>query len=419
MFSNTKPSSLAANRDLTVKNRPALSGAGNATSTCFAISWSGIFLLLIVTMGILVLPANAYTTPEGILSSQKVYVSGVTYDPGVFFVGDTGTVTFAVTNSNSDQSVVVNHATFSDAGIDLISGTYDASANLGPLQTRSFVFSVAATAPEGTYYPTFSLNFRDGDSLWYRSMVKIDNTPLVLTILDKPDTFTEGRKKSINLQISNPRDNEVQNVILDASGAGATVSPAKIFIGDIASGANKSATFAVTPDQLATLLITVNYYNGDNLHKVTMELPIEFGTDKKQASPVISNVLVKSEAGTYHITGDVTNAGLETANAVTVTSTAPAVPADPYRSYIVGALKPDDFGSFEVTFTAANATSVPLQLSFKDSDGNVVTSRLDVAVTIADAAQNQVLPNLLPVMVIVIVLALAGGYLYIRRRKNQ
>ena len=380
----------------------------------------GLIALFTLCLLLLCGMANAYTTPEGIISSQKVYVSGVTYDPGAFFVGDSGTVIFAVTNSNSDQSVVVNHATFSDAGIDLVSGTYDSSANIGPLQTRSFVFSVAATAPEGTYYPTFSLNFRDGDSLWYRSMVKIENMPLVLTILDKPDTFSEGRKKSINLQISNPRDNAVQNVIMDVSGAGTTVSPAKIFIGDIASGANKSVTFSVTPYQPTTLLLTVNYYNGDNLHKVTMELPIEFGTDKKQASPVISNVLVKSETGTYHITGDVTNAGLETANAVTVTSTAPAVPADPYRSYIVGALKPDDFGSFEVTFTATNATSVPLQLSFKDSDGNVITSRYEVKITSLSASiQNSSLP-IVPIAVIaIVVVVFAGGwFFYLRRNKK-
>ena len=380
----------------------------------------GLIALFTLCLLLLCGMANAYTTPEGIISSQKVYVSGVTYDPGAFFVGDSGTVIFAVTNSNSDQSVVVNHATFSDAGIDLVSGTYDSSANIGPLQTRSFVFSVAATAPEGTYYPTFSLNFRDGDSLWYRSMVKIENMPLVLTILDKPDTFSEGRKKSINLQISNPRDNAVQNVIMDVSGAGATVSPAKIFIGDIASGANKSVTFSVTPYQPTNLLVTVNYYNGDNLHKVTMELPIEFGTDKKQASPVISNVLVKSETGTYHITGDVTNAGLETANAVTVTSTAPAVPADPYRSYIVGALKPDDFGSFEVTFTATNATSVPLQLSFKDSDGNVITSRYEVKITSLSASiQNSNLP-IVPIAVIaIVVVVFAGGwFFYLRRNKK-
>ena len=44
---------------------------------------------------------------------------------------------------------------------------------------------------------------------------------------------------------------------------------------------------------------------------MTSDLPIPFGVDKKQANPVISNVEVKSDAGIYHITGDVNNAGLK------------------------------------------------------------------------------------------------------------
>ena len=363
---------------------------------------------------------HAYTTPESQISSEKVYVSSVTYDPGVFFTGDTGTATFALTNSNTDQTVVVSHATFSDEDFDLTSDTYDASASIGPLQTRSFVFSIATNAPEGTYFPTFSLSFRDGDSLWYRSTVKVDNNPLILTILDKPDSFTEGRKKPITIQISNPRDNGVKNVIMDVSGASVTVSPEKIFIGDIASRTNKSVTFSVTPDQPSNLLVAMNYYNGDNPHKVTMDIPIVFDTDKKQASPVISNVVVKTDTGTYYVTGDVTNAGLETANAVTVTSISPAVPADPYRSYIVGALKPDDFGSFEVTFSATNATSVPLQLSFKDADGNVISSLYNIKIpSLSASQQNNSLPVIPIAVIVIVVLVFAGGWFFYRRRNKK
>ncbi len=363
---------------------------------------------------------QAFTTPESLIASEKVYVSSATYDPGSFFAGDTGTATFALTNSNTNQTVVVSHATFTDADFDLLSGTYDTSSSIGPLQTRSFIFSIAATAKEGTYYPTFSLSYRDGESLWYRSTVKIDNMPLILTILDKPDSFTEDRKKPITIQVTNPRDNGVKNVIMEVSGAGATASPDKIFVGDIASRTNKSVTFSVTPSQSTTLHITVNYYNGDNPHTATMDIPVVFGTDKKQPSPVISNVIVKTDTGIYHITGDVTNAGLETANAVTVTSIAPAVPQDPYRSYIVGALKPDDFGSFEVTFSAANATSVPLQLSFKDADGNVISSQYNVKLpSLSASQQNNSLP-IIPIAVIaVIVVVFAGGWFFYLRRNKQ
>jgi hypothetical protein len=420
MFRKTHLSSYPDIRENAEKNRPSISGAGSEPRTSFAMKWSGIFLLLIVTMGVLVLPAGAYATPESIVASGNVYVSSVTIDPAVFITGDEGTATFYVTNGNANQSIVVNHATFGDKDIRLTSGSYDSSANIGPLQTRPFVFSIASDAFEGTYYPTFSLSFRDADSLYYRTQVQVDNTPLVLTILDKPDTFTQNKKDSITAQIANPRNNDVKNVILEVSGDGVTASPSKLYLGALASGTNTNTTFSITPGTESPVKITVNYDNGDSHHAVFLDLPMSFAPDKKKASPQMNNIQVKLENSIYHVTGDVTNAGLATANAVSVTSLSPATAEDPYKNYIVGVLKPDDFGSFEVTFKADGATSVPVQVSYKDADGNVISSRQDVALTVTDTAQQQNSSSLLPVIVIVLIIALAsGGYLYLRRRKNQ
>jgi len=365
---------------------------------------------------------TAFQTDESIVYAGNVYVSNVTYDPGSFFTDDTGTVMVYVTNGNSAQSVVVNHVTIGDKNIRLTSTPYDSSANIGPLQRQSFVFSIVADARDGTYYPTFSLSFRDADSLYYRAMVQVDNTPLELTIVDKPETFTQGKKKTIYMQVANPRKNDLRNVILEVSGNGITVTPAKTFIGNLASGAKIPVNFTVIPEQETSLILTVMYNNGNNLHKVTMDLPITFGIDKKQANPVISNVQVKSEGGIYHITGDVNNAGLETANTVMVTSLSPAVPQDPYKTYVVGALKPDDFGSFEVTFSANSTTNIPIQLSYKDTDGNLYTSLQDVKISASGTTpQNNGVSNLLFTLiavVIVLVACIGGWYFYVRRNKK-
>jgi hypothetical protein len=365
---------------------------------------------------------TAFQTDESIVYAGNVYVSNVTYDPGTFFTDDTGIIMVYVTNGNSAQSVVLNHVTFGDKNIRLTSTPYDSSANIGPLQRQSFVFSVVADSPDGTYYPTFSLSFRDADSLYYRAMVQVDNTPLELTIMDKPETFTQGKKKTIFMQVANPRKNDLRNVILDVSGTGITVTPSKTFIGNLASGAKIPVNFTVTPEQETPLILTVSYNNGNNPHKVTMDLPIVFGIDKKQANPVVSNVQVKSESGIYRITGDVNNAGLETANTVMVTSLSPAVPQDPYKTYVVGALKPDDFGSFEVTFSANSTTSVPIQLSYKDTDGNLYTSLQDVKISApATDSQNSGTSNLLfPLIAVVIVVGacIGGWYFYVRRNKK-
>ena len=365
---------------------------------------------------------TAFQTPESIIAAGNVYVSNVTYDPGSFFTDDTGIVMVYVTNGNSDQSVVVNHVTIGDQNIRLTSIPYDSSANIGPLQRQSFVFSIVADAPDGTYYPTFSLSFRDADSLYYRATVQVDNTPLELTIVDKPETFTQGKKKTIYMQVANPRKNDLRNVILEVSGTGIIATPAKTFIGNLASGAKIPVNVTVTPEQETPLILTVTYNNGNNPQKVRMDLPISFGVDKKQANPVISNVMVKSESGIYHITGDVNNAGLETANTVMVTSVSPAVPQDPYKTYVVGALKPDDFGSFEVTFSANGTSSIPIQLSYKDTDGNQYNSVQDVKISApATNSQNSIPSNLLfPIIAVVIVVGacIGGWYFYVRRNKK-
>jgi hypothetical protein len=384
------------------------------------------FLAIICLLLFCILPgiALAYSTPESIVASGNVYVSRIVYDPGAFFTGDAGTVTIYVTNGNSNQSVVVNHATIGDKNIRLISNPYDTSANIGPLQTQTFIFSVATDAFEGVYYPTFSLSFRDADSLYYRAMVKVDNTPLQLTVLDKPDAFTQGAKKTIYLQVANPRKNNVSSVDLDVTGDGISALPEQVFIGDLTGGGTVPVNITITPEKATTVLLTLNYDNGDNPHNVTMEIPVAFGVDKKQANPVMSNVQVKTDTGIYDVTGDVNNAGLETANTVMVTALSPAVPQDPYKTYVVGALKPDDFGSFEVTFTAGPGnTTIPIQLSYKDADGNIYNTVQDVKLTssgVSTTTENSDSSNLLPVAAaIVLVLIFVGGWLYYLKRNKK
>lgn len=361
-------------------------------------------------------------TSESINESDKVYVSSATYDPEAFFSGDTGTLTIAVTNGNTGKGVAVNHAQISGDAVKSTSQPYDTSSNIGPGQTQTYTFSIAANGVDGIYFPTFSLSFRDADSLYYRTKVKIDSTPVIVTILDKPDTFSQGKKKTIYAQVANPRGNKVKNVKLDISGTGIIATPSEVFVGDMNPGAKIPVNFSVTADQPTVLHLTLNYDNGDNPHSVTTDLPLPFGVDKKQANPVISNVAVKSDAGIYHITGDVNNAGLETANTVMVTTLSPAVPQDPYKTYVVGALKPDDFGSFEVTFSATDADTIPLQLSFKDADGNVYNSLQDVKISSSlqsGAASNNGLP-LVPIVAVIAILALfIGGWIvYLKKIKK-
>lgn len=387
-----------------------------------AIRVPGIFLVTLLAIGLFTGPACAVDTSAGALVSagENVYVSSVSYDPAVFFTGDTGTVTYSVTNGNANESISVNHASFGDSNIRRVSGTYDTTASIGPLQTRDYTFSVVADAGDGIYYPRFSISYFGSMSLWHQTDIQVDNTPLVLLIADKPDSFTQGTKDTISVQIANPRKNDVKNVILKVSGTGLDINPSTIFIGNLASGKSTTVNFTVMPNTESTMSLELNYNNGDNVHTVSATVPIVFSTDKKQADPIISNVEVTKEGDTYTVSGDVTNAGLLTANAVTVTSLSPAIPQDPYRSYIIGALKQDDFGSFTLTFTADGTESVPLQLSYKDKDGNVIISQQSVSLAGAKSAQQSGGGlGIAPVLAVIIIIGLgAGGYLFMKKKKR-
>ncbi len=420
MFRVAYPSAYPDTRDFSADHKPTHPGTIKRSSPGTPRPAYMVFLFLLVTIGFLVLPASGDATTDTIQAANNVYVSNYTIDPAVLFTGDTATATFYVTNGNANQSVMVNHATFGDNDILLTSSSYVTNTNIGPLQTRPFVFSIGTDKPAGTYYPSFSLSFTAGNGMYYRTPVKVDNTLLVMTIADQPDSFTQGVKETISVQISNPRDNDVKNVIFEATGNDVTLTPSKTYIGDLAAGTSTMVNFTATADEPTTLFMHVDYGNGDNSHTINTTLPILFTTDKLQADPVMSNIVIALNNGTYDVTGDVTNAGLSNANGVTVTSLSPAVPQDPERNYVIGTLKPDDFGSFEITFTAPDGTtSVPLQQSYKDNDGNVITSVQNIDLTQA-TTQTGSKPSMLPALVVVIIIVLGvGGYLYQKKRKNQ
>lgn len=387
----------------------------------FSIISCSVLILLIAAC---IAPAGAYATPESIVAAGKVYVSNASFDPGSFISGDTGIASYTVTNANTDVGIVVNHATLSDPSgkVRVLEGTHQSSAQIGPGKSHTFTFTISADGADGYCYPVFSLSFRDADSLFAREMLQIDSTPLLLTVKDKPDAYTAGKKKTIHLEVANPRNNAAKNVIVRFASDGADFTPSQVYVGTVSPHQTVPVEFSITPTKEAPVQLTLDYYNGDNPHSVTLELPVVFGVDKKAAEPVMSNVQVKSVGGTWHVTGDVNNAGLETANTVMVTALSPAVPEDPYKVYVVGALKPDDFGSFEITFSADDAETIPVKLTYKDDDGNVYESIRDVRIS-ASGIKVETGSSGLPVVPvaagIVILLVFIGGWAYYLRRNKK
>jgi hypothetical protein len=397
-----------------------------------AISWEGRFLLkifisllVISAMALTALAASTDTSGSTATSLSPAYtqvtVSDVTVDPGTFGTGDKGTITVTVQNTGT-QSVTIRRATLYDPDITLLSTTtYDSVGAIGAGNSIPFTFTVEADIPEGIYYPVFSLEFLDTGSLRYPVKLEVKNSPVVLSLKDKPDTFVPGKKSIVVLSLSNLRTNAIKNIIVSPNASDIEIIPQNIVINELDPGQTVNLPFNITPTYPTEIAFEAVYLNGPNTHQVGLILPIQFNNDKTQADPVISNIVSAPDSNHIRITGDVTNSGLQDAKSVTVSVGSPAIPVDPYKVYAVGLLKPDDFSSFELTVSSDSPDEVPIIVSYKDQDGNIYSRSIAADISQAKNPKGTSTLSYAPwiiVGIIAIVVGLVIGYQYMKRRKK-
>ncbi|HOI59206.1 MULTISPECIES: hypothetical protein [unclassified Methanoculleus] len=349
-----------------------------------------------------------------------ITVTAFSLDPPVLMKGDTGTLTVSVANHGA-VPVAVRSARLYSSGVVALNDPYLSVGDIGAGTNRTFTFTVRADGGEGTFFPPFVLDFRDGaGSLRYPIPIRVEDTPLSASVISKPDAFSEGRTADITVRVGNPRPNAASGVQVVPQGTGFTATPTGGFIGALAPDASGTVTFNLTPAAETDVTFQVVWHNGINTRTTDLVLPIAFGEDKRQADPVITNVEVMPEAGRYRIVGDVMNVGLESARSVLVTPGAPATPTDPFRVYVIGTLDPDDVSSFEVTFKAdAGVTEVPIIVEYRDDNGNRYTATRMVEVGGAAMPleeQEGGIPVVGVIVAVLLALGIAGTIYYSWRR---
>jgi len=368
-----------------------------------------VLIAILLTAG-MVFPACA--------GPADVAVTAVRLDPPVLMRGDIGTITVSVTNAGPDSVSVVRAVIFSNT-IRAQEDPYPSVGELPPGVSRDFVFPVLADAPDGIYFPQFTLEFRDDGNLRYQVPVRIESTELDLAVMQKPDSFTGERTANVTLSVGNPRSSAVSGVSVIPEGEDLSAIPTSVFIGGLQPDQSVPVSFEVTPRNATTLSFRVEYRNGINNHTARFELPIELEEGKKRADLILSNIAVIPAGGVVRVTGDVTNAGFETARSVIVRPGDGLAPVDPYREYVVGSLDPDDFSSFEVTFHApVGADEVPLLVEYRDKDGNVFSTTSPVGLENLTAGEARTFPPAPGIALVVIAaIAVLGVVLYLRRRR--
>jgi hypothetical protein len=331
-----------------------------------------LFILLVLACSIVACVTMA-TAAGQVSASDGIYqthVTSVNLDPEVFFPYETGTIMVTLTNSGN-QTVTLSQPDILETHVAVSNkASYNTNVRLGPGSTMTYSFRVTVSGEDGTYFPVFTVSTVEAGSISYPFKLETDSKELEATIVDRPDNFVLGKKDSVNLSIVNSRNGAITDVIITPSGNGVTVSPRQKFIATIPAGSSQIATFQVTPDQASDLTFKITYHNGNNDHSIDEVLPLNIGEDKLAAVPIVNNIVLTSQGSSYKLTGDVNNAGITDAKSMVLTVLPPAKPVEPYADYAIGSLASDDFSSFTLTFTSADLSSVPMQITWKDADGN-------------------------------------------------
>ncbi len=335
--------------------------------------------IILLAWGCICATVSAAETSGETIAEAQIAITNVTIDPAIFMQDDQGTIVVRITNSGTSP-VTIDRVELLSEELKVINyQTYDKVGILGPGNSLSFTFLLEAGGKDGTFFPIFYVDFTNAGSMRYPIPVKVDDTALLVSVVDSPDIFSAGEEDQVTLSVSNPRDNEVNSVTIVPGGQGIISSQSALFIGTLQPDEQKQATFGITAQQSTDLVFTISYRNGPNRHSEKVTIPVEIGDRKVAAELVVNDIEVTGGGSSMTISGDVTNAGLKDAKSVTVTVGEPAQPVDPNPIYVIGALEPDDFSSFEITCMAHGASEIPIVVSYRDEDGKIYQNIFEIS----------------------------------------
>jgi hypothetical protein len=321
---------------------------------------------------------NTVTVTNPIDAAAMVYVSGYEITPAVFYPGETGTVTVHVTNA-ANTSVSVSQPNLMESHVKVINiGDFATATSIGPGETIDYNFVITADGTDGTYFPLFTVStiFYGAKAIHSQIRLKIDSTDVRTSISAKPDTFSVSSKDTVNVSVVNPRAGDITDILIIPEVNGADVFPQESFVGLLKAGSSVQVPFSVTPEKATDVTFHVTYHNGDNVHTTSVVLPLNIGENKMGAQIVVNNIESSASGSTTTLKGDVTNNGLTAAKSVLVTVGSPATPVNPNPVYAIGNLEPDDFSSFEVTYSTKGPGAIPLIVQYKDAEGHVFESKI-------------------------------------------
>lgn len=345
--------------------------------------------------------------------------------PSTLMPGETGQLVVTLQNTGGTPLTIYKVA-ITDSW-DVVSVTHPALKTLGSIgvgKSMTLTFPITANDVEGTFYPSLSIELSNNIQntfIKYPFAVTVDSKSVSLSVTERPEVFEPDTTQIVGLSIGNLRANQIDSVVVTASGEGVSCEEGMVFAGAIAPGASSDVFLTViTSEKTESINLDVSYKNGANWHTDTLTIPVEGGELKTGAELFVNNIEITSGASYTTITGDVNNAGLQTAKGLVVSLNG-AEPLQPYPVFVVGSLDADGLSEFELTFTNPESDSLDLIFTYKDDNGNTYVQEETVSISAVQSAGSAVSggnPLAAGIAVVLLILIVGGAVFLIWKKGN-
>ena len=385
------------------------------------------FKLLFVTAVIALLFVGAGSAAT--ITEPSYSIQSLTVTPGTLLPGESGQLQFTIQNAGLTP-LVIDKISVTDSE-NVISVKHPAITSLGAIgagKSLTITLPISAKDVDGTFYPTLYVDFKYDSAtnlqytyLKYPFAVTVDSKSVSLSVTERPEVFEPDTTQIVGLSIGNLRANQIDSVVVTASGEGVSCEEGMVFAGAIAPGASSDVFLTViTSEKTESINLDVSYKNGANWHTDTLTIPVEGGELKTGAELFVNNIEITSGASYTTITGDVNNAGLQTAKGLVVSLNG-AEPLQPYPVFVVGSLDADGLSEFELTFTNPESDSLDLIFTYKDDNGNTYVQEETVSISAVQSAGSAVSggnPVAAGIAVVLLILIIGGAVFLIWKKGN-
>ncbi len=229
-------------------------------------------------------------------SKGTIELTDVISDPVVFMPGDSGTVSFTLTNTATQNTMTIDGVDYDtnarvqsavlegEKGIDVTSDTYVGSGVIGPGDSITLIYNVEVEedAGDGTYYLDLSMmgNSHTYNNNW-RIPVKVDSAS-VKVIPSKPMEIING-EGTLEFDVANTHPNPISSVSVKLSADGVKFSPEEYFVG------------SMEPDELFTIEIDAKTKSEDTSIPVTITVEHRNGMNEHSSKVAVRELELVTE----------------------------------------------------------------------------------------------------------------------------